>query len=563
MVKRLRDRSFLCHAALLAGLLCGGIVPAQAQTSVPHSEIISTVETYRQHPTVLKRYGDVAIPLQSPFFLDQKTDFTDHAAMMAFLQKLAGDSGGRAALLSAGQSQQNRDIPLLMFTAEGDRTLEAAAARKERPVIWFMGLQHGNEPAGGEGLLALAAELAQPEAKDTLAKVTIVIAPRVNPDGAERFQRNTANGADPNRDHLLLFLPETQGVHRSMRQLPPDVVFDHHEFSVANRWIEKYGLLQAADALMLHATNPMVPKGISALAERLYYPAVDEALGQHGLTAFWYYTTSTRRSDKIVSMGGNNPGISRNAMGLGGAVSFLIESRGVGIGMEGWQRRVATHLLAARAVITATLKEGDSLKQALASERLTAAGAQDDLIIASRIPANPMPIPLLDPKTGEPQEVKVPFQDSRLIIPTEIRPRAAGYLLTGVAEAAVERFRLHGVTLCRLAAGTSLSVEAYGLTAIAATAGREAINPDQTLRAVTAGREMVLAAETLYVPMAQPGAGIIASAMEPDSPGSYLATGVIPLAAGITEAPVFRVLKGARLSAKAVSPVDQAICAGL
>jgi hypothetical protein len=304
----------------------------------------------------------------------------------------------------------------------------------------------------------------------------------------------------------------------------------------------------------------LVPKGISSLAERLYYPAVEEALGRHGLASFRYYTTSTRRSDKVVSMGGNNPGIGRNAMGLGGAVSFLIESRGVGIGMEGWQRRVATHVLAARAVIDATLKEVDSLKAVLAAERQAAASAKDDLIIVSRIPANPLGIPLIDPKTAEQQEVKVPFQDSRVVIPTEVRSRAAGYLLTGVAETAVERLRLHGISLCRLAAGTSLSVEAYKLTEVAATAGRETINPDQTLRAVTSSREMVLATDTLYVPMAQPGAGIVASAMEPDSPGSYLATGVVALAAGATEAPVFRVLKGPLASAKGDSPADHTIC---
>ncbi len=560
-MRRMMHREYMLGAAALLlafGLTCS---LTAAQTSIPHSEIISTTEIYRQSPAVQQRYGDVAIPLKSPYFLDRRTDFTDHAAMMSFLRKLALESGGRAVLLSAGQSQQGRDIPLLLFTAEGDRTLEASAQRKERPVIWFMGLQHGNEPAGGEGLLALAAELTQPDARDALAKVTIVIAPRVNPDGAQRFQRNTANGADPNRDHLLLFLPETKGVHTSMRLLPPDVVFDHHEFSVANRWIEKYGMIQSVDALFLHATNPMVPKGISSLAENLYRPAVDAELAKYGLTSFWYYTTSTRRSDKTVSMGGNNPGIGRNAMGLGGAVSFLIESRGVGIGLEGWQRRVATHVLAGRAVIAATLREAENLKRTLERERQAAASARDDLIIASRIPANPLAIALIDPKTAELQLVSVPFQDSRVIEPTQVRKRAAGYLLTGATEATVERFRLQGIALCMLASGVSLSIEAYELTAVVAAAGRENINPDQTLRAVTTAREMVLATQTLFVPMAQPGAGIVASAMEPDSPGSYLATGVIPLAADVKEAPVFRVLKASSLAAIGLTAADQAVCA--
>ena len=57
-------------------------------------------------------------------------------------------------------------------------------------------------------------------------------------------------------------------------------------------------------------------------------------LARHGLKPFWYYTTSFRPEDKTVSMGGNAPGISRNHFGLSGAVSFLIETRGVGVRME-------------------------------------------------------------------------------------------------------------------------------------------------------------------------------------------------------------------------------------
>ncbi len=544
--------------ALLGALPVG---TAQAQ-SVPHSDIISTTAVYRQRDVVAKRYGDVAIALKSPFFLDQKTDFTDHSAMMTFLRGLTAANSGTMVLLSAGQSQQGRDIPLLLLTAEGDKTLEAASRHTTRPIIWFLGLQHGNEPAGGESMLALASEFAAPDMQALLQKVTIVIVPRVNPDGAERFQRNTANGADPNRDHLLLFLPETRRLHGAMRQLQPDVVFDHHEFSVANRWIEKYGMIQAVDALLLQATNPMVSKGISTLAEQLYRPAVDAELAKHQLSSFWYYTTSTRLSDKVVSMGGNNPGIARNAMGLGGAVSFLIKTRGIGIGLEGWQRRVATHLVAARAVIEASARGGQELKQTIQRERAAVASASDDLIVASRIPAKPLDIPLLDPVTAEIRQVSVPFQDSRLIEPTQTRVRAAGYLVTGATEVVTERLRLQGVALCHMPTGTRLNVDAYALEAVAATAGRENINPDQTLKASLSTRQITLSSDTLYIPMAQAAAGIVASTMEPDSPGSYLATGVIPLAAGVTEAPVFRVKRGQNLKFSGIVASDKAICGG-
>ena len=54
-------------------------------------------------------------------------------------------------------------------------------------------------------MLALARDLATggPLA-DIVQRVTVVIIPRSNPDGAEAFTRDAANKMDLNRDHLLL-----------------------------------------------------------------------------------------------------------------------------------------------------------------------------------------------------------------------------------------------------------------------------------------------------------------------------------------------------------------------
>jgi len=50
--------------------------------------------------------------------------------------------------------------------------------------------------------------------------------------------------------------------------------------------------------------------------------------------------------------------------------------------------------------------------------------------------------------------------------------------------------------------------------------------------------------------MKQPAAGIVAAALEPDSPGSYLGVGLIPMGAEETEAPVYRVMSLKGLSLK-------------
>ena len=134
-----------------------------------------------------------------------------------------------------------------------------------------------------------------------------------------------------------------------MRLLPPDVVIDHHEFSVAWRWVEKFGALQAVDVMILEATHPGDAARASPRSPAgLYRPALEAAMDRHGLSSHDYVTTGADMADRLVSLGGNAPGIARNAFGLRGSVSYLIETRGVGIGLQSYQRRVSTHYLLAK-----------------------------------------------------------------------------------------------------------------------------------------------------------------------------------------------------------------------
>ena len=51
------------------------------------------------------------------------------------------------------------------------------------------------------------------------------------------------------------------------------------------------------------------------------------ALKDQGLSSEWYYTTSTNRDDKSISMGGTQPDTGRNVHGLKNTVSLLVETR--------------------------------------------------------------------------------------------------------------------------------------------------------------------------------------------------------------------------------------------
>ena len=143
--------------------------------------------------------------------------------------------------------------------------------RLNRPVVWLQGLQQGDEPAGGEAMLAIAERLAAGDLAQLLDRITVLIVPRANPDGAARFTRRTANGIDINRDHVKFDLPETAVVHRAMNAYQPQVVVDCHEFSVYNRWLQKWGVINAYDMTLIYASlKPVYPPTAISSQRRRY-----------------------------------------------------------------------------------------------------------------------------------------------------------------------------------------------------------------------------------------------------------------------------------------------------
>jgi hypothetical protein len=444
--------------------------------------------------------------------------------MLDFLASLAHRSA-RMQLGSVGRSTQGRDIPLLRF---GD-------CRPDRPVIWLIAQQHGNEPAGGEAMLALASALARGPSASLLDRIGVVIVPRVYVVGAAADRRVLASGADANRDHLLLSQPEVRALHEAMCVLPPDAVFDHHEFSVRRRWVEKFNGLQGSDVMILEATNPSISKGLSAIAQDLYGPALEAAIARAGLSSFDYVTTDSGTADMRVSLGGTAPGIARNAFGLRGAVSYLIETRGAGIGMENFERRVSTHYLLAKAALEASVADPVRLLARVAEARAATAADRSDLIVTHEAGERDIDLPLIDAESGAPMSTPVRLIDSRDIRPVDMRARPAGYLVLRAAAVVAERLALNGVSVQK-ATGGVLLVEAYELA-------RE----DGTVQVEIRHKTIDVPAGALFVSMAQPAAGIVAAALEPDSPGSFIGGNLICMSGNETEAPVYRVMDGTGL----------------
>lgn len=490
------------------------------------SQVVAPPEVIARH------FPDPPAPYHSPGLRPGREDFPSHAEVLEFARALAEEHRAHVTLEIIGRSQQGRDIPALLFAA-------SSGGLGSRPTVLVLGQQHGNEPGGGEGALALASELAT-TARALLDRVNVVIVPRANADGAERFVRATANGVDVNRDHLLLKTPEARALARLAERYRPQVVLDLHEFTVGDRWVRKFGVVQYYDVLLQAATVGQLHPGIARAAEDEFLAKIRAALAAAGQRTSVYYTTSQDPDDKVVSMGGVQPDTGRNVNGLRQAVSILIETRGVGIGRAHLARRVHAHVTAALAVIEEAARQGPALVvRAQAADREVAAQAcRGTLVIDARPRPGRHTMSFLDAVTGDERRLEVEWRSAEALEVTRERTRPCGYVFAPDQSAAVEGLRALGVELHEVIKAADWRVERYDVVATdegVRQDARGAIDDGAAIRVMTVRtrptRELVVVG-SYFVSLAQPLGSLVAAAMEPDSQNSFAANGMLDLDAG-------------------------------
>jgi len=481
-------------------------------------------------PAIAARFPDPPVSYATPGFRAGRTDFASHAEVLAFLDDLARQSPN-VRVERLGVSQQGREMPLVLLADQG-------RVDPARPTVMVIGQQHGNEPAGGEAVLALAQQFASGPGAALLQKVNLVLLPRGNPDGAEHFTRVTANGIDVNRDHLLLRTPEARSIAAATLRFRPQVVLDLHEFTVGGRWIDKFGAVMKYDGLLQPATVGNLDAAIAVSAQRDYIDAVQAAFTQAGLQGFKYHTTSGGKSaDRTVSMGGVQPDTGRNVSGLHQAVSLLLEVRGVGLGRAHFARRVYTQVLAATTVIETAARQGPALMQltAQAGQRAKADACHGDLVVEAWQTTTRQRLDFLDEKSGEEKAVDVEWRAAEPLKVANARPRPCGYLLAASETVAVQRLQMLGVRVERIDSAAPWQVERYEILSQSdgqRQDARGAIEDGEAIRTFRVRPRMgraVMPPGSFYVSLAQPLSPLVSAALEPDSQNSYAANRLLEI----------------------------------
>ena len=486
--------------------------PAAAPTAAPAGPYGSAV---------MARFPDPAVRYATPAF-------TSNAELQAQLRELVREAkaaGSRAQLLVAGVSQTGQPIEALLLSRQAD--LEPAALRASgRTTVLLIGQQHGDEPAGAEALLALAHSLAQGSLAPRLDGLNVIVLPRANPDGAQAGRRATASGIDLNRDHVLLRTPEAQAIAGLMRDYAPAVVVDAHEYPAVAPYLDKFGGVARADALLQYAMAPNVHEFVSRAAEEWFRRPLLERLQREGLTSDWYHTLATAPDDRRVAMGAPRPDLGRNAAGLRHAVSLLVETRGSELGRTHFARRVHTQVVAMESVLASAAARADDLaklRRFVETETVAQACSGETVVEAASTPSEYL-LKLIDPASGADMPVNVAWDSALQLQTLRARARPCGYWLAAGERDAALRLRGLGLTVQRIEEQGMVRGESYRETSRAAVADSPgALQPQvETVPAL-----LDVAPGSWYVPLDQPLAGLAIAALEPDTPVSYVTQGVI------------------------------------
>lgn len=143
-----------------------------------------------------------------------------HTELVERLQVLRARWPEDVALEEIGRSVEGRGIQQLTV-GRGPR----------RILLWSQ--MHGDEPSATPALLDvvdfLLAHREDPDASAILERLTLIVVPMLNPDGAERYQRRNAQAIDVNRDALNLATPEGRLLKAVRDRHQPELGFNLHD----------------------------------------------------------------------------------------------------------------------------------------------------------------------------------------------------------------------------------------------------------------------------------------------------------------------------------------------
>ena len=237
------------------------------------------------------------------------------------LKRIEAESAGRVRVVSIGKTLEGRDV---WFATVG------TGLRR----LLFLTQQHGNEPLPTEAALFLLDRLSTAPAGSNdawlLTKVTLGIVVRANPDGSEVYHRWNVDPLAP----AIAGAREGVGYDVNRWHAPMwDARLDENPVREARAIIATYHSFQPELVVDYHHQGDFIHDSTGQLVDMSIFwptaPGISDAVRQQSQRVNVVIYDAVRAAGGVVTQypGGDFEGIARNAYGLRGSASVLVEHR--------------------------------------------------------------------------------------------------------------------------------------------------------------------------------------------------------------------------------------------
>jgi len=489
---------------------------------------------------------------------------------------------------SFGKTEEGRDLPLWVIS-EPKVTTPAAARKLGRPLVFVQANIHAGEVEGKEAVIALARRLTAGDLRPLAKQLVILIAPNYNADGNEKVSvqnrtaqygpvagvgtRENSKGLDLNRDYMKLDSLEARALVGLMNKWDPHVLVDLHTTNGsyhANHLTYSPILNPNADARLIEFTR-----------ERMLAPIREAMLKKHNWRTYYYGNFGPedgggRESSRVDPANPGNvtwrtfdhrPRFGNNYAGLRNRIAILSE---------------AYSYLDFKGRIDVTEDFVDEIWKSVAAnaKQIMTLTAQADRQFTAPPSAKPVELGLdfqiralpervgifvgdvrkvVNPKSGREMlamtdmAVPVSMKDYGVFAATRSTALPKGWLIPSNPrlDAAVERLRIHGVTIREITTPAQVSVERFTIADYTRAERVFQGRREARLKGTFEPAQLSVTPGALFVPADQPLARLAFYLLEPESDDGLVTWNVIEegLAAGESY-PIYRVTNTTALRLK-------------
>jgi hypothetical protein len=484
-----------------------------------------------------------------------------------------------------GTTEEGRSLPLLILSDPAVATPDEAR-RLRRPIVFIQANIHGGEVEGKEASLILARRLVAGDLKPLLRELVVLIAPIYNADGNEKGSvqnrtaqngpvagvgtRENAKGLDLNRDYMKLDSSEARALVGLMNRWDPHASVDLH---TTNGSYHGYHLTYSP------TLNPNADAQLISFARDRILAMVDAAVEKKHPFRVYYYGNFASESggaressrvdpkspgDAVWRTFDHRPRFGNNYIGLRNRLAILAEAysyvdfqgrvRVTEVFVEELLRTIADN--AARLMRLVSQLDGE-MKQVKAQ-----------MGVAFEIAPLPEPVDILvgdvekkpNPRSGREMlamtdmAVPVRMKDYGIFKPRLTVAMPRGWLIprvhidNGHMAAALERLRVHGVTVQRVASDAEVPVERIVIATV--NRAERLFQGHNEVRLTARYEKALLSAQegALFISATQPLGRLAFYLLEAESDDGLVTWNVIDQGIAVGETyPIYRVMDATRL----------------